>query len=303
MGPLQSDFGWVVVKVDSVAQRSAKSLADVRGEIAAKLAADKSAGALEELVDKIQTELDDGASFSEAATAAKLPVMQTPLVTANGTALGDRGYKIPKDLAPALKAGFEVDPSDEPEIVSLNEDQGYALVAPARVVAAAPKPFGEIKALIRRDYVGEESAKRAKAAADKIAQAVSKGTPLADAAKLAGVALPSPRPLAARRIQIANPQGQIPAPMRMLFTLPEGKSKMVVDDQGRGFFVVKTEKIVPGNALMQPALIGQMQTDLQEGKAQEYAAEFMAAVRADVGVEKDPKALAALLKRLRESGN
>ena len=46
---------------------------------------------------------------------------------------------------------------------------------------------------------------------------------------------------------------KVPPPVRMLFTLGPGKSRMVADPQGRGFFVVKVNKIVPGNALLQPA--------------------------------------------------
>ena len=38
----------------------------------------------------------------------------------------------------------------------------------------------------------------------------------------------------------------------MLFSLTQGKSRMVADPQGRGFFIVKTNKIVPGNALTAP---------------------------------------------------
>ena len=48
---------------------------------------------------------------------------------------------------------------------------------------------------------------------------------LADAVKAAGVPLPPVQPIAARRIQIANAHGQIPAPLQMLFTLAQGKSR------------------------------------------------------------------------------
>ena len=76
--------------------------------------------------------------------------------------------------------------------------------------------------------------------------------------------LPPAQPIAARRIQIATAKGQVPPAMRMLFTLGQGKSRMVADPQGRGFFVVKVNKIIPGNALLQPSLIGQMQSELQQ---------------------------------------
>ena len=43
-----------------------------------------------------------------------------------------------------------------------------------------------------------------------------------------------------------------------------------------------------------------MQTELQDTKSQEYAEEFMAAVRADVGTEINDKAVKDLLARLNQ---
>ena len=87
-------------------------------------------------------------------------------------------------------------------------------------------------------------------------------------------------PIAARRIQIAMSKAPVPPAMQILFTLAQGKSKMVADPQGRGFFVVKVDKIIPGNALLQPDLISQMQTELQQTASDDYAREFVAALRA-----------------------
>jgi peptidyl-prolyl cis-trans isomerase D len=116
------------------------------------------------------------------------------------------------------------------------------------------------------------------------------------------VALPPISPLAARRIQIAEASGPIPAPMRMLFTLAQGKSRMVADPEGRGFFVVKVDKIVPGNALLQPGLIVRMQDDLQGAMGQDYAQQFLAAVRAEMKAKRNEDAIKAEKARLTSGG-
>ena len=59
---------------------------------------------------------------------------------------------------------------------------------------------------------------------------------------------PPVQPIAARRIQLANAQGRVPAPLRLLFTLTQGKGRMA-PEPGRGFYVVKVNKIVPDNAM------------------------------------------------------
>ena len=84
--------------------------------------------------------------------------------------------------------------------------------------------------------------------------------------------------------------------------LPEGKSRAVADPQGRGFFVVKVTKITPGNALLQPGLISRMQNELQEALSQDYAQEFVAAVRADVKAKRNEDAIKAEKARITQSG-
>lgn len=303
VGPLQSDFGWVVVKVNAVKSGSGKTIAQARAEIAAKLDADKRKLALEDLVDKVQTAIDEGSNFAEAAAAAKLNVTTTPLVMANGASRANASVRLPQNLANVVKAGFEIAASDPPEIVSLPDNQGYALVAPDRIVPAAPAPLPTIREVVARHWIREQAMARAKATAEAIAAQVNKGMPMARAVASAGTPLPAPRPISARRMQIANAQGKIPPAMQMLFSLAEGKARMVADDEGRGYYVVRADKVTPGNALLQPTLINQMQRDLQDGQSQEYARQFVAAIRAELGLKRNEPAIAALKARLSNATN
>ncbi len=301
VGPLQSDFGWVVVKIDGIKSLGGKSLAEATPEIAAKLTADKRKNAIEDIVDKLQNAVDEGSNFTEAAAAAKLPVTSTPLIFANGTSKADPNYKLHANLAPAAKTGFEIAPNDPPEIVALGGDQGYAMVSPGQVIQAAPAPFASIRDRIATDWLNDQAFQRARAAAAAIAAKASQGVSLADAVKQSGVSLPPVRPIAARRIQLTNSPDQVPVPLRLLFTLTQGKSRMA-PEPGRGFYVVKVNKIVPGNATLQPALIGQMQSELQQSVAEDYARQFVAAVRADVKAKRNEAAIQAMKSRLASSG-
>ena len=302
VGPLQTDFGWAVAKVDSVKTIGGKTLDQARSEIAPKLTTEKRKGAIEDLVGNVQDAVDNGNNFTEAAAEAKLTITTTPLITAAGTSRDDPKFKLPAELAPALKTGFEIETNDPPEIVSLPNDQGYAMISPAQIVAAAPAPFAQVRERVMNDWVDSKALERARTIATQIEAKVQRGTPLAQAMKESGASLPPVQPLAARRIQIATAQGPVPAPIKMLFSLGEGKSRMFPDPQGRGFFIVRVDKIIPGNALLQPALIGRMQNELQEGVSQEYAQQFLAAMRKDVGVERNESAIQALKTRILRNG-
>jgi peptidyl-prolyl cis-trans isomerase D len=94
----------------------------------------------------------------------------------------------------------------------------------------------------------------------------------------------------------------VPAPVRMLFSLIAGKSRAVPDAQSRGFFVVKVDKIVPGNALSQPGIIGSMAHELQQAMEDDYARQFLAAIRAELKVKRNDSAIAEMKRRLATSG-
>jgi peptidyl-prolyl cis-trans isomerase D len=302
VGPIQSDFGWVVAKVESLKAIPGKSLAQARPEIAAKLTADKRKAATEELYNKAQDALDNGNNFTEVAGQLKLPVTTTPLITADGTSRTIANFKLGPNLAPMVKAGFDLAPSDEPDIATLPNGGGYAIVSPAQVVPAAPAPLATIRDKVASDWVQSEALARARKAADQIAAKASGGMSVADAVKQSGLNAPV-QPIAARRIQIAQSQQPVPPAVRTLFTLAEGKSRAVPDAQARGFFVVKVDKIVPGNALSQPGLVGVMAHELQRSAQDDYAQQFVAAVEAQLKIRRNDSAIAAMKQRLATSGS
>ena len=298
VGPVQSDLGWHVVKVESIRREGGKSLDAARAEIGAKLIVEKRKEALTDLVTKIEDAIADGSNLTEAAALARVPVIETPLITSTGESRVNPAYRFPAELAPALKSGFDLAPSDEPVVETLANDAGYVVVAPGRVVAAAPAPLADVQAQVREGWTNQQALARAKAIATAIAAKTARNMPLAQAVKEAGVPLPAPRPAAMRRIQMSEMGDKVPAPVRILFSLGAGKSRMIALPEGKGLAIVKLNRIVPGNALLQPALIGRVQSEFQSALSEEYARQFLAAVRADLGMKRDEDAIAASKKRI-----
>jgi peptidyl-prolyl cis-trans isomerase D len=296
VGPIQSDIGWHVVKIDGIEQEGGKSLDAVRSEIATKIAAQKRKTAVEDLVTKVEDSLDDGASFSEAAAAAKLTPTETPLITGDGRSRADPNYQLPAELAPALKSGFELAENDTPVVETLPNDAGYVLVAPARVVASAPAQLASIREKVAQDWIDNQASQHAKALADAIGAKAAKAS-VADAAKGANVPV-RVEPVGARRIQLAQFRGKVPPPLMVLFSLNQGKVRTVSGGQGEGFYVVKLNKIIPGNALTAPGLVTQTSNQMQESLSQEYGQQFLNAMREAVGVKRNEKAIATTKARI-----
>ncbi|HET9336533.1 MAG TPA: peptidyl-prolyl cis-trans isomerase [Sphingomicrobium sp.] len=297
IGPIRSDLGWHVVKIEDVRGASGRSLEQARAEIAALLTTNKRKEALTDLVTRVDDQIADGASFAEVVGAAKLPVTATPAITANGRSRSDATYSVPAELEPVLKAGFAMAQDDDPEIVTLPGEAGYALVAVERVQEAAPAPLAAIRDQVREDWILRKANDRARAVASDIAAKVARGATMTKAMAEAGVSLPAVEPVRARRLQIAQAPPQAAAPLRLLFSLTQGKSRMGGDPQGRGYFVVKTNKIIPQDAMSNPLLVAQTQSEFQQALPQELGQQMLNAMKADQGVERNEEAIAAAKKR------
>lgn len=303
VGPIRSDLGWHVLKVESIRQEGGRSLADVRAELAASISAEKRKSALSDLASTIESEVDGGANFQEAVAKARLQATQTPLLLADGTSRTDPAYRFPEDLAPVLKDGFLLGENEDPVIVTLSGEAGYALVAPARVVAAAPAPLAEVSDRVRSNWIKQQATVRARTVATQIAAKVARNFSVKDAVAQSGINIPPVQQVASRRLELTQMGNKVPAPVQLLFSLGAGKSRMIADPQGRGFFIVKVNRITPGNALSQPGLITTVQREFQEPLSQEYGQQFVNAMRKEVGIRRNDSAIAATRQRLTASGN
>jgi peptidyl-prolyl cis-trans isomerase D len=76
----------------------------------------------------------------------------------------------------------------------------------------------------------------------------------------------------------------------------------VAAPEGGAFFVVKVDKITPGNAITAPSLITQMQSELGGASSQDYADEFIAAIKRQLKVKRNDNAIEAYRARLATSG-
>lgn len=302
IGPIESSFGWVVARIDDIKTVPGKTLAQAKPEIAAKLNADKQKNAMTDIYNKADDALSNGSSLTEIATKLKLSVTTTPLVTAQGTSITDANFKLGPNLEPVVKSGFDMAPSDPPDLVPLANNSGFAIVSAAQVVPAAPAPLASIRDRVANDWIATQARIRGQKAADQIAAKASKGVALADAVKQLGLNAPV-QPISARRIQVAESKAPVPPAVRMLFILTAGKSRAVADPQGRGFFVVKVDSITPGNPLLQTGLIAGMTRELQSAAQDDYAQEFLAAMRTTLKVRRNDTAIAALKHRLASSGS
>lgn len=300
-GPIKGAFGWYVVRVDAISGTPARSLDQVRPEIAAQLGKQKADEALADLAGKVEDAIADGASFAEIVAANKLTIVDTPALLANGQPIDNPAWKAPAELPALLKTGFEAAADDRPTIETIVPNQRYALLGVAKIIPPMPLPLAQVRDAVIRQMIAGRAEQRARLTAERIVAAVNKGVPLAKAIADSGAKLPSPQPARARQIDVARAQGsgaQVPGPVRALFTLQKNKAQLVPGDQGGVFFVTQLIEVTPGNLAAVPGLLETTRTELARAVAPELSEQFVRAVSREVEIERNPTAITATKRQL-----
>ena len=298
VGPLRGSLGWVILRVSSVKATPARPLSAVRDEIAATVRSQKQKRLLSEFTGKIEDQIADGGSFEEVVKDNGLKLETTPFLVANGKQVDDQAYQVPADVRPLLAPVFQMSQDDDAQLVPITADQRYALAAPAEIRAAAPPPLDKVKPLVVAQYKLAQGNMKAKALAEQIRAKVAKGVKLSDAIAQAGVPLPAPQTVGGRRADLMREGQRPPAEVGILFSMPVNSVKTLAIGQDRGYFVVQLNGIKHGDAGGQTALIDQVRSQLSDVVGQEYGQQFERAVEKELGVKRNPAAVANVQRAL-----
>ena len=290
VGPIRSELGYHVVRVERIVATPARPLEAVRGEIAAAIESRKRTEALGTLVSRVEERLSDGASFEEAARAEHLAIVTTPPITAAGQPSGDSQWVLAPELRPILASAFEIDADDpQPVVEQITPNERFALLGIEQVLPAAPPPLAQIVPEVRAALIRERARTQARALADLIARRINSGTAAATAFAEAQPRLPAPRTVDVRRLDISRQGQQVPPPLITLFSIPQGRARVVAAENNAGWFIVVHQQRTAGDASGTPQLIQSTRTEFGNSASEELAQQFARAVeqRSEVSRNQD----------------
>ncbi|MFL6863030.1 MAG: peptidyl-prolyl cis-trans isomerase [Allosphingosinicella sp.] len=302
VGPLRSGLGWHIVRVDDVKHASVKPLDAVRPEIAARLQQEKGQAALADLAARIEDQIEDGASFEQIAQKEHLAIQETPPVTQAGLAPDAAGYQVPADAKALLDAAFQMESGDRPAVETITANARFALVYVAKVVPPTAPPLAQIRDRVTGDLAVGRALDRARAVAQSIVSKINAGMDPAAAFQQAQVRLPAIKPISATRRDIARQGQQVPPPLAMLFSLPRGKARLLPLPDNQGFFIVHLASITPGDPTKEPAVVPAVRGQFSQILGDEYAQQFMSAIRGTLKIKRNESALAKLKRDLGGAG-
>lgn len=299
-GPVRLGASWYVYRVSKTETTAARSLDQVRGELTEEVRKRKLAALLAETRQSIEDGIGDGKTFEEAVRDAKLTAASTPALTAAGTNPDTPDTPADPNLAAITKAGFGFEQAgDEPQVVPVGEDGGFAVVSLERIVPAAPRPLAQITEKVKADYLLDQALAKARAAATAMLPKLQKGVPMAQALAEAGVTKgAAPKPFDLKRSELRDKENFV----QMAFDMPAKTARLVEAPNRAGYYVVYVDTIQPGNATGDAAAIAPLRNALNQLGAAEYERQFSAAVAKAVTIRRNENAIARLRADLQRQG-
>ena len=302
VGPVRSPLGWHVVKIEAINNVDVRSEAEIRGEVAEALTAEKRLVELQELASKVQDELSAGASFTQIAADNNLAITETPPITAAGRSRGDENYTLPENLQSLLGSAFALQSGDRPQLEPVDEGRSFAVLALGNVIAAAPPPLADIREQVEAQMVAAESSKLSAAAAQKVLAKMKGGANLASAiaavASEDGVSLPGVESQSLRRLQLSQMGQNVPPFVEMMFRIKKGEARLADSGDGSATYIVLVDRITPGRAAGQIGLVDSVGAEFKGPLSAELTQQFLTAIVKDVGVTRNDDAVATARQQI-----
>lgn len=296
-GPGKGPLGWYLMRVDAVTAKAGKTLDQARGEIVIALTTSKRRAALTDFSAKIEDEFDNGSTLAEVAKELGLPVVETAPLTADGGVYGEPGKTAPADLAKIIPSAFAMESEGQPQLAEIEPGKTFAVYDVRTIARAAPAPLAEVRGQVATDLSLSQGSAAARAAAQKIEAAVKGGKDIGAAMAALGLPLPPVDRVDTGREQLQQMK-QVPPPVQVLFSMASGKLRVVGAPRNRGWYVIKLDAVTPGQVAPNDPRLGQLGQELSKVVAREYSQQLAAAMRAELGVKRNPDAIRGVTARL-----
>lgn len=303
VGPTRIGGNWLVFRVTGVEQVAAKTLDQVRDDLATEITTRKTTEALASKRQAIDDGVADGKTFDEAVRDAGLSAVRTPALTAQGTNPDDPNFQPDPLLGPVLQSAFAAEEAGgDPEIVQVAPDGSFALVAVDQIVQAAPRPLAQIRDKVKADYLMDKAHQKARAAAAAVIEKLKKAVPMQQALAEAGVTKGAPpKPFDMKRAEVLGTQ--VPPYIQMAFTMAPRTAKMVEGPNRMGYYIVQLDAVEEHSAAGDRAAIARVQAEIGPQTGAEQASQFVAAIRNHLKVVRNEQAIARLRGELGRTGS
>ncbi len=288
--PVESPFGWHVLKVVRIEPGHTRSLEEVTPELKRELAREKASDLAYEQANRIEDALAGGATLAEVSRQFNLTAA-TIRTDAAGQAPDGSAVELPipaTERAATLRSIFATAPGTAPRM-SDAVGGAFSAIEVTGVTPPALKPFETVAEDVRRAWINDARRRAQETAAAGLLAATRTGKSLAEAAREAGLQ-PVPRGPFLRMPAPQGAPGQVPRELLgPLFAAPVGETTMA--ETAGGFVVAQLTQVVPFDPASDPLGLGRVRTEIEQTMQDDLEAQYAAALRARARPRINPEAM------------
>ena len=273
---VKGQFGPAIVRVLSIAPGSAKTFDEVKDTLKKEIAADRVAGQVQTVHDKIEDARVSGKTLVEAAKSVGLEARAVTVVDAQGR--DDKGAPLNLPASAELLASAYASDVGVDDAPLQTSNRGWLWFDVLKVDPARDRTFDEVKAQVEKLWRAEAVAKALSAKADDMVKQIEGGAALATLAQAAGLEAKS-----AADLRRSGGAGLAPSLVNSVFTVPAGGAGSASTPDGRVIFKV-TADATPPTKFDDPA-VKTIASQLTEGLQNSVIAQFVSALETELGVK------------------
>ncbi|WP_160934955.1 peptidylprolyl isomerase [Teichococcus coralli] len=278
--PVQTSFGWHVLKVTDIQPEQVRGFDAVRDELSAMVRRERAADLAYERANQVEDALAGGATLAEAAQRFGLALVDVTTDASGRTQAGARA-ELPLNGAAediALRAVFAARQGDSPRLAEAGQTALFSFDL-KEVVPTALRPFEQVEAQVREAWTADARRRVQEEQAAALLTAVKGGKPLAEAAREAGFPVQRIGPFG------RQPQPSTPLPaelLRPVFDTPPDQATMAGTPEG--FAVAQPVQVVPFNPDSDPLALGRVRDAVEQAMLNDLEGQYLDALRAQAEI-------------------
>ncbi|MDL2268538.1 SurA N-terminal domain-containing protein [Desulfosarcina sp. OttesenSCG-928-A07] len=278
--PVKTEFGWHVIKVESVKEATSQSLDQSREQIVGTLTTLEAQHLAHEAAEQLYENIYESDDLKEQAAAAGLNARDAAVTMAEGLAeLGEDSHSV-------ASIAFELDSGETSDVREVNGC--YYLIQVTEALSPTIPPLDTVRDTVTADLKKKIQADRARAMADAMAADLLAEKPFSDSARAQGATL--------KKTGLFKRDAAIPgigkdvAFTRAAFEIqPDAPIRMTPVEGDAGFYLLRlTERQLPTADVIDEADRTRIATQLIQQKKRSVFQEWMNARRgeSDIVIEK-----------------
>ncbi|NKE47323.1 hypothetical protein HB662_21275 [Roseomonas frigidaquae] len=277
--PVQSPFGWHVMRVAGVTAGTTSPLSEVADRLRQEIALERAGDLAFDRANRVEDALAGGASLADAAREFGLTVSRVTL-DAEGRDAEGLPAVLPVPVAAraeALRAIFAAEQGRAPRLQELREAQGFMGIELHEVRPPALKPLEQVEADVRLAWTNDAKRRAQEERAAALLAAVRGGQTLEAAAAAAGLTSTRMGPFG-RQPEPGTPGLTVPRELLpVLFNIPVNEPTMA--PTAAGFAVAQLLEVVSADPAADAAALENAKRTAQQQMADDLNAAYIAALR------------------------